>query len=124
RVVNIRALRQIDLRLAHMQEAQRISFGEFARLGGGHHVVGQFANLVGEFGLRAERREWFNLGHTKISVFSFQYSKIVLVAGNESGNSPKVRAELQARSYGKWGRIRRERLRVRSGLRLRGPGGF
>ena len=50
RRIQIRARRQVNFRLADVQEAQRIAGGERARLVGRHHVVGQLADLSGEFG--------------------------------------------------------------------------
>ena len=57
--IQVRTGRQINLRLADMQKAQRIAGGHGAGLFGGHHVIGQFADLGREFGFRPQRGKRF-----------------------------------------------------------------
>ena len=63
RGVEIGAGRQINLGFADVQEAERIAGGHLPRLFRGHHVIGQFANLRRQLGLRPQRGERLNLRH-------------------------------------------------------------
>ena len=63
RRVNVGAGRQIDFRFADMEKAQGISGGHRARFTGRDNVVGQFADLRSQFGIRAEGGKWFNDSH-------------------------------------------------------------
>ena len=63
RRVNICGGRQIDLRLAHVEEAQRVAGSKVARLFGGHHIVGQLANARSQPRIWPQRGKWFNDGH-------------------------------------------------------------
>ena len=66
-----------------MQETQRIAGGHFARLVGRHHVVGQFADLGGEFGFRSQGGKRFECGHKNAR------GKIRLARGKGTQNLPK-----------------------------------
>src|SRR5208337_3033796 len=46
-----------------MQEAQRVACGDLACLGGGHHVVGKFADAQGQGRFWPQRGKRFNGGH-------------------------------------------------------------
>jgi hypothetical protein len=61
--VKVRGGWQIDFRLAHMEETQRVAGSQLAGLVGGHHVVRQFADPDGKFRLRAQRGKRFDSGH-------------------------------------------------------------
>ena len=63
RRVSIRRGRQIDLRLADVQEAQGIAGGDLARLLGRHHVVRQLTNAGRQRRLGAQCCKRLNDGH-------------------------------------------------------------
>ena len=60
RRVKVRGGRQINFRLADVQEAERIAGGDLAGLLRRHHVVGQFADARGQFRFRAQRGKRFD----------------------------------------------------------------
>ena len=60
RRVRIRARRQINFRFADVQKTERVAGGDFARFVRRHHVVGQFADLRGQFGFGPQRGKRFD----------------------------------------------------------------
>ena len=65
--MNIRARREINLRLADMQKQLRgLPSGHLPGLSGGHDIVGQFANGGGKFGFRPQGGKWFDRSHIKL----------------------------------------------------------
>ena len=63
RRVRVGSRRQIDLRLADVQKAQRVALRHLAGFRGGHDVVGQFADAVCQVGFGAQCRERFDGCH-------------------------------------------------------------
>jgi hypothetical protein len=61
--IGVCALREVDLRFAHAEEAEGVAGGDGGGFLGGHDVVGQLANPGGEFGAGQKRGERSERGH-------------------------------------------------------------
>ena len=61
--MDVRFQRQVDFGFADVQKADGVAGGHLAGLGGGHDIVGEFADPRGQFGFGTEGGKGFYRSH-------------------------------------------------------------